>query len=166
MKKPRVSLTITHPALCEEWSERNFPFGPESEHERSHDRVWWRGKCGHEWMAIVRNRTYGETGCPYCTGRKVLPGFNDLATLYPELAEEWDQEKNGNLRPDQFTAGSLMKIWWRCRNGHSWKTTIGNRTRGHDCPICRKEKTVPGVNDLATLHPELIAFWSDRALLD
>ena len=39
-----------------------------------------------------------KTGCPYCAGQKVLGGFNNLLTLFPELAKEadgWDPSTIG-----------------------------------------------------------------------
>ena len=52
--------------------------------------VWWKGARGHEWVAPVCNRLrqYGA-GCPYCAGRRLLRGFNDLATKFPDVAAEW-----------------------------------------------------------------------------
>ena len=44
--------------------------------------AWWRCENGHEWKAAIYTRSDGA-GCPYCTGRKVKVGFNDLATQYP-----------------------------------------------------------------------------------
>ena len=41
----------------------------------------------------------GGTGCPYCAGRRVLPGFNDLATLFPQVAAQWHPTLNGPLTP-------------------------------------------------------------------
>ena len=41
----------------------------------------------------------GDPGCPYCAGRKVLPGFNDLAALRPDLAVQWHPTLNKGLRP-------------------------------------------------------------------
>lgn len=29
-----------------------------------------------------------------------MSGENDLATLFPSLAAQWDTERNGSLRPD------------------------------------------------------------------
>ena len=34
------------------------------------------------------------------------PGINDLLTINPELAREWDYSKNPNLTPEQVTYGS------------------------------------------------------------
>ena len=45
---------------------------------------------------------------PYCAGRKVLAGFNDLATLAPEVACQWHTTLNGSLTPDMVTAGRCV----------------------------------------------------------
>ena len=47
--------------------------------------------------------------CPYCTNRKVLAGFNDLATLEPAVAKEWHPTLNGALTPEMVTAGEPPK---------------------------------------------------------
>ena len=40
----------------------------------------------------------------------------------PELAKEWDFEKNKpDLTPDKVTVGSNRSVWWRCDKGHSWE---------------------------------------------
>ena len=35
-----------------------------------------------------------KTACPFCSHKKLLSGYNDLATTYPQIAAEWDYEKN------------------------------------------------------------------------
>ena len=77
-------------------------------------------------------------GCPYCSGRRVLAGFNDLATLQPETAAQWDDTLNGKLTPEMVTLGSHKKVWWRCGDGHVWKAAIFSRTGRQKCgcPIC------------------------------
>lgn len=37
---------------------------------------------------------------------KLVRGKNDLSSLYPELAAEWDHEKNEGLDPDMVLPGS------------------------------------------------------------
>lgn len=58
----------------------------------------------------------------------------------PELAEEWDYNKNFPLLPEDVTCHSKLKVWWKCEYGHSWLSCIGNRFEGCGCPICMKEK--------------------------
>jgi len=111
----------------------------------------------------VKGRSSGE-GCPYCSGKRVLAGYNDLETLHPELVPEWS-EKNTDLSPNQVTAGSHKKVWWRGKCGHEWQAVIKNRVQGAGCPYCSSNKILVGFNDLATTNPELAAEWSDRNLL-
>ncbi len=76
--------------------------------------------------------------CPYCAGRKVLPGFNDLATRDPAVAPEWDPDLNGALTPQMVTAGAHKKAWWRCPENHVWKAVVYSRTgpKHCGCPVC------------------------------
>ena len=77
-------------------------------------------------------------GCPYCANRKVLPGFNDLATAAPLVAKQWHETLNGALTPEMVTAGSHKKAWWQCSYGHVWKATIYSRAGVQQCgcPVC------------------------------
>ena len=67
-------------------------------------KVWWRCEKGHSWQATIASRTSG-CGCPVCANRKILPGFNDLATTHPALAAEWHPIKNGDLTPKKIIYG-------------------------------------------------------------
>ena len=99
-------------------------------------KFYWKCKNGHSYISSVGNRIKG-TGCPYCAGQKVLEGYNDLATTNPELLKEWDYEKN-IIKPTEISSGSGISVWWKCKNGHSWKSIIVNRTKNgkRGCPIC------------------------------
>lgn len=156
------SFAETHPELAAEWSDRNLPITPDQVTYGSNKQYWWHGKCGHEWLTSVKARTSGEK-CPYCAGKRILVGFNDLGTIAPTLASEWS-DKNNNISPQDVTAGSHKKVWWRGRCGHEWQAVIKNRVGGADCPYCSSNRILPGFNDLATVYPEVAAEWSDRNL--
>ena len=111
---------------------------------------------GHEWEAIVGTRATG-VGCPYCANLLVCKE-NSLATNFPELIEEWNTEKNGNLTPDDVIAGSKKKAWWKCGKGHEWQAQIGSRTRGRGCPICSGTKVIKETS-LAKIRPDIAAEW-------
>jgi hypothetical protein len=98
-------------------------------------RRQWRCGQGHEWITPVNYRL--ESGCPYCSNKAVLSGYNDLATTHPELAAEahgWD--------PTTVTAGSNQKRKWLCSEGHTWNAAVGSRSSGpkggSGCPSCAK----------------------------
>lgn len=47
---------------------------------------------------------------PYCGDRKVLKGYNDLRTTHPEIAREWNKERNGDLKPPDVIANSNKRV--------------------------------------------------------
>jgi predicted GIY-YIG superfamily endonuclease len=85
--------------------------------------------------------------------RKFQAGINDLATLYPAIAEQakgWD--------PCAYSAKSHKKMLWECNSGHLWNASIANRTAHNTgCPFCSGRQAVPGVNDLQTKFPDIAA---------
>ena len=126
----------------------------------SNVKVLWKcKKCGHKWITRISERSRGK-GCPCCSGRKVYIE-NCLATVNPELAKEWNYEKNGNLTPNDVTISSGKKVWWKCLKNpkHEWEATISNRTNGKGCPCCSGRKSCLE-NCLATVNPELAKEWN------
>lgn len=75
---------------------------------------------------------------PFCAGREVLAGFNDLASTHPALSAQWDWEKNFDLTPQMVMVGNSRKVWWRCEKGHSWQATIASRASGLRLPGLRE----------------------------
>ena len=149
-------LASANPRLAAEWNgERNGSLTPEQVTPYSNRRVWWRCPAGHEYQAAVSARASSGSGCPYCAGRKVLPGFNDLATVEPRIAAEWARELNGALTPEQVTAGSHKKVWWRCAEGHVWRAIVYSRAgkAKTGCPVCAgRVKQVQAYGDSQRMH--------------
>lgn len=132
-------LASTYPALAAQWHPvKNGKLTPQDVTASSNRRVWWRCPLGHEWQTAVYSRAQDLTDCPYCTNRKVLVGFNDLATVQPQVASQWHPTLNGALTPQQVTAGSKRKVWWRCPEGHEWQAAVHARagSRKNGCPVC------------------------------
>ena len=70
----------------------------------------------------------------------IIPVRKSLLNFNPQLAKEWNYEKNGKLQPDMVTTNSHKKVWWKCEKGHEWQSVIAYRNRGYRCPICAREK--------------------------
>ena len=133
-------LQTANPSLSKEWHlENNQGLTPMDITSNSDKKVWWRCNEGHEWQARIADRSKGN-GCPYCAGKKVLVGYNDLNTVNIELAKEWNYEKNKSLTPMDVTANSDKKVWWKCSKGHEWVAKIYSRSNGSGCPACSSEK--------------------------
>lgn len=134
-----TDLHTLFPSIAAQWyREKNGPLTPETVSPYSNRRVWWRCDMGHPYQAVVAARTTHGSGCPYCANRKVLPGFNDLATTEPKVAAQWHPTLNGALTPEMVTAGSHRKVWWECPDGHIWKAVIYSRAgpQKTGCPVC------------------------------
>ena len=156
-------IATLFPELLKEWDyEKNDQLGikPQNVKKNTDKKVWWKCEKGHEYKSSIVNRTKSKgTCCPYCSGNKVLKGFNDIASTNPELLKEWDYSKN-TIKPDEVTKGTHKKIWWICSNNHSYEATIPARRRGTGCPYCSGNKILVGFNDLATTNPELLEKWN------
>lgn len=150
-------LAFKYPELVTEWDDSN-DFPPNQVLAGSTKDYVWRCSNGHTWKASVYERVHRK-GCPYCTGARVIAGFNDLATTHPELANEWDYDEN-ELTPQQVMAGSSKKVSWKCSKcGEKWKAIICSRRDGRGCPYCAGKRPRPGQTDFATLHKELAEEW-------
>jgi len=152
-------LKTINPLLVKQWDEvKNGALHPDEVTAYSNKKAWWICEKGHSWQADIASRNTGS-GCPYCNRKYVLSGFNDLQTLSPELAQEWDYVKNIPLRPEIVMGSTSQAVWWLCGHGHSWKARINNRRMGKGCPYCSGRRVIPGTSDLKTLRPELAAEW-------
>ena len=131
--------------LLDEWdSERNLPLTPESVSYGSKRNVWWHCANGHSWQAAVYTRSGSGASCPYCNGRRAIPGETDLATRYPDIASQWHPTKNGDLAPSDVLPGSHRLIWWQCEHGHVWRAQIKSRVSGSGCPVCSNRALLRG----------------------
>lgn len=78
----------------------------------------------------------------------------------PKIIDEWDSEKNGDIKLSNFSYGSNKKVWWKCKNNHSWEAVINNRCRlNRGCPYCSHKKAIIGSNDFSITNKELLDEW-------
>ncbi|MBE5924897.1 MAG: hypothetical protein E7271_10630 [Lachnospiraceae bacterium] len=154
-------LQTQYPDLAKEWHPtKNDNLKPTDVTSGSGKKVWWLGKCGHEWDASIGNRSgKNKSGCPYCSNSRVLLGFNDLQSKYPDIAKEWHPTKNANLKPTDVTSGSGKKVWWLGKCGHEWSATVSDRINGKGCGVCANRIVLSGFNDLQTKYPDIAKEW-------
>ena len=142
-------LATTHPQLAAEaigWDPTEF-------YRTYKEKVEWKCTLGHIYSASIESRTHMSSGCSFCGGKRVLPGFNDLESKFPEIAKEadgWDAKT--------IAARSNRKLSWKCIKGHQFVATVDQRTNavdGTNCPFCVNQKIMKGYNDLKTRFPEI-----------
>ena len=160
------SIVETYPRVAAEWVRPtdDVDVAPETVSAGSNRLVVWVCPEGHEYPAMVVNRTTRRSGCPYCAGMKATPGENDLATCYPNIGAEWHPYRNGDLTPEEVGPGSGRLVWWLCPRGHDYQTPIQKRTGPEKagCTTCSGRKLVSGVNDLATRYSAIARDWDVR----
>jgi Ni,Fe-hydrogenase I small subunit len=158
-------LSTTHPEIASEWHPTlNKELLPTQVSRGCNTKVFW--KCSkhrnHIWKASVASRTSDSSGCPICSGYQTLQGFNDLQTTHPNVAADWHEKLNGNLKPTDITAGSKVKVFWQCQEfvDHVWHTTISNKIKStQGCSICSGHTVLAGFNDLQTTDPDIASEW-------
>ena len=135
------SLATLRPDIAGQWHPtKNGRETPDDVMASTRKRYWWKCKVGpdHVWQATVHSRTVLQYGCPYCSNKK-LSVTNSLAT-YPEVAADFDFERNKPHTPETVIAASAKSFWWICQHcDYEWKARARQRTvMGWRCRNCRK----------------------------
>jgi hypothetical protein len=116
-----------------DWDPSNFA-------QWSHRLVSWKCDFGHTFKARIADRSSGD-GCPFCIGKRVLTGFNDLETKNPRLAGQafgWD--------PKTVTEFSNRNLMWLCEEDHKWQASVNHRSNGRGCPSCANSGFDPNLD--------------------
>jgi hypothetical protein len=153
------SLAEVKPEVLRFWDWEKNDVEPSQVSRGSNSRHFFLCDLGHSYQMAVSSWTIPGRGCPVCSNRRVLHGFNDLESQAPELARLWHPLRNGAVRPSDLVPHSNRKVWWLGPCGHEWEASPNKRMSGRGCPVCQNLLLVPGVNDLATTHPSLAAQW-------
>ncbi len=142
VQKSNELLKIPSEIIAEWDYEKNGEIKPESVSAGSHYSVWWKCKEGHSYRLAPCLRVSQGQGCPYCASKKILPGYNDLASRSPAIAKEWHPDLNNGVSPSDVSYGSNKKAYWKCSVcGHVWAAKITNRTcLNRGCPECGRKK--------------------------
>ena len=159
-RPPKSLLKDSHPELAEEVYDKSLLPTLATGADKS---IEWIGKCGHRWFAKPYNRTNAKnpTGCPYCDNKKVLVGFNDVATTNPDVAKLFANPSEAFL----YTKNSNKKVLLKCEKGHTWMAPVSRlTTQGSGCPYCSHRLAFAGESDLQTTHPDLVKELFDKSL--
>jgi len=152
-------FSTLRPDLAQQWHpEKNGNKQPKDFTIGSDKKIWWVDELGHEWLADINRRVNRGSGCPYCAGKRVLIGFNDLITTHPQLCKQWSPKNQ--FGPEMVSKGSKKIVIWVDEIGHEWKASVLSRTHGNGCPYCASNIVLVGFNDLATKRPDLIKEWN------
>lgn len=160
------SLAHLRPDLMEEWNkDKNEQLNPFALSCTSNRAASWvcKSNSNHLWDATIYSRAHNGTGCRKCSfsNKSKRGGKKLLKDSHPQIAREWDFEKNSKYDLNIITHASSRRVFWICHvdSSHKWESTITNRTSNHTgCPICNKRS--PSVqNSLISIYPEVAKEW-------
>jgi hypothetical protein len=150
------------PSLRQIWDfKKNEDLDPSQLLKGSDKVAWWVCNQGHEFQKSIFEMS--KSGCGFCSNKNLLQGFNDLATVRPDLAAEFDLAENGGLTPSDLMFGTAKKVWWKCHLGHRFEAKVSQRNFANTgCPVCKGKKTQAGFNDLFSKYPEIANSWDEQ----
>ena len=161
------SIGVMNQEFSSRWDyEKNYPLTPYDILEHSCHKVWLRCDRGHSYQRSPNCSS--QKGCPICLNKVVLEGFNDLATVCPDLTSDWNYEKNDGLKPTEIVFGSNKRVWWKCHVcGYEFQASPNGRRRnkGHCAKCCNDVRgdnyslAKSQNNSLAEYYPEIAAEW-------
>ncbi|MRR13479.1 DUF559 domain-containing protein, partial [bacterium] len=134
---PERSLAAEFPAIAAEWHPtKNGDLTPSAVAPKTSRKVWWRCPHGHDYQAVVANRTFHGSGCPECS---IAPESRQEVMLKFEIALFFDIDMNRRKVPlarrgvvdvDAVISSEHMIVefdgsyWHRASAIHdSWKST-------------------------------------------
>jgi hypothetical protein len=164
------SFSENYPEIAKMWDkDKNGIITPNDVSVGMHKSFWWIcSKCGNSFEMPVDRMKRFNTGCPKCN-EKAVSDSNNLEILFPEIAKQWDYEKNYPLIPSQIIAHSAKRVWWKCNIcGHSWDRTVDGRTGDGGiagCPACNRH-VISDKNRLVLLYPEICKEWDYEKNID
>ena len=153
-------LVTAYPRLAALYSDENERPVTEISMDRKARFKWTCPDCGGIFTSTIDGMINGTTKCPYCSGQKVLPGFNSFAALYPNLLVYWSPDNT--IDPDRYKPISGVKAKWICPDcGETYEKSIKYVVNHHgECPYCTGRQIRPGFNSLKARHPDIAKFWS------
>lgn len=158
--KPGSTIVDVFPELVSMWSNSNILTPDQIAYGSS--KYWnWVCSLGHEFKAIAHkmNRKI-KTICPICNDDQIQPGFNDLAIILPEIAEQWSSENL--LKASEIGIGSNYSARFICTEGHYFERIVANHvTAGGRCPDCQ---TIPPGSSLLEL--EILKFIKESVTVE
>ena len=151
-RQKHSTLAAAKHASLEQWDhDKNGENGnfPDSTSLQSNKRIWWRClKCQkgkvHSWQARASCRTSGRSphGCPFCVGQRPCE-CNSLETICPDIAADFDTQKNG-VSAAEVTSSTSTKYSWLSDGPGAKKQSVNQRT----LRAKRRSSQLLDINDL------------------
>lgn len=149
----------THEEFIKELSIINPTIDVLDKYTTNNTKIMCRCKMdGYEWLAIPTNLLRGE-GCSQCRDIK-------LSKMFSKSHDDFIQQiamLNNNIEIIGHYKNNKTKIECKCKvDGYEWYSAPSQLLSGRGCPVCSNRIIVPGINDIATTHPEFVKYFKNK----
>lgn len=154
-------IATTNPEVMKYWDYSANSLQPEEVKKTYSKLINWICEKNHQWESKPENLTLKKQYCPFCSGKRVIPGETDFASVYPEKLSLWNYEKN-SISPHDISAGNGRQMHWKCPANHEWTASICDMAKRTltGCPKCAGRRKLGGSNnELGVLFPHLLSEW-------
>ncbi|MBH0202417.1 MAG: hypothetical protein HP496_09015 [Nitrospira sp.] len=91
-----------------------------------------------------------------------------LSETHPNIAADWDRERNATATPFEVDAWSKRKAWWKCSSGHVYEVSVHTRVRTGGCKICNQPRHTDKIRRIKLSkgrsfgqgRPDLLSQWN------
>ena len=156
----KTSFKALYPEFASEFSLENN-IDPDSILPiRTFSSIWDCTTCGMSWNGAIKDRIDGKIDCPYCNGRKAIPGKTSFKALYPEMAAEYSS--NNEVSSDTIISTYSPLVEWDCPVCNmTWKGSVKDRVNEEiDCPYCNGREAIRGKTSFKALHSDMMKEWN------
>lgn len=114
-------------------------------------------KCNYSWESSPHSLLLCDNICPNC--------HKKLRRTIEDYKKDFYKINTNSIiidtQMDDDFVNMKGKIKVKCKkDGYIWDVTSSYAIKHNiQCPLCRNFKTVTGINDLSTLHPELVQYF-------
>ena len=156
------SVAVKFPDLAARWSDKNEQKADEILPSIKASYYLDCNKCGGTYLTSLQKAIAGEDKCPYCSGRRLLRGYNSLAAIYPDIAASYS--KRNKQSADEVLSTSPKFVYWDCDEcGGTYLAPLQEKINGTaKCPYCNDKRVLPGYNSVAVRYPEAAARLSSK----
>lgn len=135
-----------------------------SQYTESHSKVKCLCKiCGNKWDVLAYDLTNGY-GCPECSKEIKRKSYAKTQEEFiKEFYSKYPNAQNISISGEYLNQYSVMKCECsKCKG--SWEQTasslLGNGNK-YGCPICTNKRVCEGINDIATVRPDLVKYFQN-----
>lgn len=128
-------IKLTNEEFLQKLKDKNIPYTPLEEYKNGDTKIKWLCDKHSTHIFEMRPRAiFDGQGCPYCSGNKLLVGYNDCWTTRPDIAVWLKNPKDGYSHFCQ----SHQKVYWICPHCGTeiYKDFHNVSKHGLSCSVC------------------------------